>query len=80
MQKKRVCRCLVFSLVDISTNHARCLADGLITSLAKRKEFTCLQVDKPPGGKKMRRLGPSLPEVRHKLLIFNNLIASKILL
>ncbi|VAH73736.1 unnamed protein product [Triticum turgidum subsp. durum] len=35
--------------------------NGLIASLAKRKELTCLQEDKP-GGKKLRRLGPSLPE------------------
>ncbi|KQK08841.1 hypothetical protein BRADI_2g44240v3 [Brachypodium distachyon] len=36
--------------------------NGLIASLDKRKELTCLQEDKPPGGKKLRRLGPSLPE------------------
>uniref|UniRef100_A0ACD5YZU9 Uncharacterized protein n=1 Tax=Avena sativa TaxID=4498 RepID=A0ACD5YZU9_AVESA len=36
--------------------------NGLVTSLAKRKELTCLQKDKPSGGKKSRRLGPSLPE------------------
>lgn len=36
--------------------------DGLITSLAKRKELICLKEDKPPGGKKSKCLGPSLPE------------------